>query len=56
MDEFRQFREDGWPLCPQCGEDELFSLLRWDGGPKPELAKFVEAGMECYRCHWRNQK
>jgi hypothetical protein len=24
---FREFRRDGWPLCPRCGEDELGSRL-----------------------------
>lgn len=22
--EFTEFREDGWPLCPMCGQDELY--------------------------------
>jgi hypothetical protein len=34
-------REDGWPLCPQCGEDELYSLA-----DPPSVGTF--AG--CYRC------
>lgn len=23
-------RADGWPLCPSCGEDELWSPLVWE--------------------------
>ena len=46
-------RDDGWPLCPACGQDELYSLLHWNGqGPKPPLEKWLAAGMRCYACGW----
>jgi hypothetical protein len=38
------YRADGWPLCPGCGEDELYSLA--------EHAS-VETIVACYRCSWR---
>lgn len=38
-------RSDGWPLCPGCGEDELFSLAF----PLPLPTDIVG----CYRCGWR---
>ena len=34
-----EFREDGWPLCPQCGEDELFRFRDTDP-------------LKCYYCKW----
>jgi hypothetical protein len=36
-----QTRPDGWPLCPTCGEDELYSLAIQ---PTPETI------VGCYRC------
>lgn len=44
-------RADGWPLCPQCGEDELWSPLLWDG-TAPPIAAFEAAGLRCYSCGW----
>ena len=26
----QKYRDDGWPLCPQCGEDELWSRTGTD--------------------------
>lgn len=37
-------RADGWPLCPQCGDDELFSSAI----PATEA---TIAG--CYACNWK---
>lgn len=40
-DAYRERRPDGWPLCPRCGEDELWS---------PDS---TEAGIQnCLACHW----
>lgn len=36
-----EFRENGWPLCPSCGEDELYSLA------DPAT---IETICGCYRC------
>jgi len=38
------FREDGWPMCPQCGEDELYSL---------DMPATVASIVGCYACRWR---
>jgi hypothetical protein len=38
------WRKDGWPLCPKCGEDELFSQQH-PARPTDALA--------CYRCDWQ---
>lgn len=46
-------RTDGWPLCPHCGEDELWSPLLWDGDEKPPLQDFIDAGLSCYYCGWK---
>jgi hypothetical protein len=48
-----EYRADGWPLCPHCGEDELWSQLHWDGlTDRPPLAAWLAAGLRCYRCNW----
>lgn len=48
-----QRRTDGWPLCPHCGQDELWSPLVWDGiGERPTLGAYAAAGLRCYYCHW----
>lgn len=44
-------RPDGWPLCPDCGEDELACLAT----PEPPeyewpLARYLEHELFCYRC------
>lgn len=50
-----EYREDGWPLCPTCGADELWSSLQWDGeGERPPLEDYIKAGLTCYLCHWTN--
>ena len=56
------YRADGWPLCPQCGDDELWS--RVPGSPKalqlepgsPDLldACFREI-FSCYLCNWNGR-
>lgn len=51
---FTEFRKDGWPLCPQCGEDELAStlLLSYKDGPVPTLPECLADEFLCYACHW----
>jgi hypothetical protein len=50
---YREFRPDGWPFCPCCGEDELYSLLDWDGeGEQSALQQYLDAEMRCYWCDW----
>jgi len=44
-------RPDGWPLCPECGEDELGCMST----PQPPdyewtLTKYLEHELFCYRC------
>lgn len=38
-------REDGWPLCPGCGDDELYSL------EMPVATEDTIIG--CYACGWK---
>lgn len=45
--EFVESRPDGWPLCPGCGEDEL-----WSAETYPSRLRI--AG--CYACPWRPGK
>ena len=43
VNELYSYRPDGWPLCPQCGEDELYSIA-----PLPSPADFLR----CLNCNW----
>lgn len=55
---YTHFRADGWPLCPQCDEDELYShlMLVWDGtGERPSVEECLHKGMTCYLCHWSSE-
>lgn len=55
---YKEFRADGWPLCPQCEEDELYSLkmMVYVGkGEKPTLADCLSGEMRCYRCNWSSK-
>lgn len=40
---FTVFRADGWPYCPQCENDELYSLA------DPPSANAIYG---CYACGW----
>jgi hypothetical protein len=50
-DLFRR-RPDGWPFCPSCGEDELYSLFLplTPEDHKPE--NYFNDELRCYRCEW----
>jgi hypothetical protein len=49
-------RADGWPFCPRCGEDELWSGLAWDGkGERPSMKAYIMAGLTCYKCNWKSE-
>lgn len=41
---YERFKPDGWPLCPGCDEDELWSA---------EIPATVETIVSCLRCGWR---
>jgi hypothetical protein len=50
---FYKTRADGWPLCPVCGDDELWSHLNWNGmGERPPLEAYIDAGLTCYACNY----
>lgn len=51
---FNEYRKDGWPLCPRCEEDELYSflMLGWTKPEPPSVAECIATGMMCYRCSW----
>jgi C4-type Zn-finger protein len=46
-----EHRADGWPLCPACGENEV-----WSATPAsvPPFATVLPAGLGCYACNWRS--
>jgi predicted RNA-binding Zn-ribbon protein involved in translation (DUF1610 family) len=41
---YKRYRADGWPYCPQCDEDEL-----WSNG----MPACVETIVGCYSCGWQ---
>lgn len=41
---YTRHRADGWPLCPQCGDDELWSS---------ENEAMIETIVSCLGCGWR---
>lgn len=54
---YTEHRADGWPLCPYCGEDELWSGFMWDGSdPKPPMQSWIDHGLRCYRCGWDSER
>ncbi len=54
---FWKTRADGWPLCPCCEEDELFSQLHWNGkGERPPMQAWIDAGLRCYQCGWDSER
>ena len=59
---YKEFRADGWPLCPCCGGDELYSMamMKYAGqglrGEKPTLQKCLDGEMHCYECDWTSEK
>lgn len=44
-----EYRADGWPLCPECGEDELYSIRSFDEPPD------ASHPMRCYVCSFEGQ-
>ena len=52
---FSEFRDDGWPLCPNCGEDELYCPYGTDFFMHYkrviEVQEAIDLGLACYRCH-----
>lgn len=42
--QYKRFRDDGWPYCPQCDEDELWSSA---------LYASIHTIVGCYRCDFR---
>jgi predicted RNA-binding Zn-ribbon protein involved in translation (DUF1610 family) len=41
---YREFRKDGWPLCPGCGDDELWSNA---------VPASIETIVGCLNCGWK---
>lgn len=50
---FAEFRADGWPNCPRCGQDELHNSPIWTGMERPPLTAFIAQGLTCYQCNWK---
>lgn len=46
-----EVNRNGFPCCPVCEEDELYSLYLGDtDGKKSNLEVFLRAGLSCYKC------
>lgn len=60
--QFKKFREDGWPYCPSCGENELLSRYTpdrraVDDGPEDAILKlYLTNGVRCYLCGWHSKE
>lgn len=44
------FRKDGWPMCPKCGEDEL-----WTSANSNKLEDHFAREFRCYYCSWHGE-
>lgn len=61
---FKEFRSDGWPYCPRCEEDELYSVyLMTSHGIEREIrgevifmTELLKYPFRCYACNWRNDE
>lgn len=51
---YKYFRKDGWPLCPGCGQDELYADYTYleDAMKRPTIENI--AG--CYACDFKPNK
>lgn len=48
------FRDDGWPICPSCGEDEIYSLdSKVTNGKGLDLVLSLQVYIGCYNCTFR---
>lgn len=59
--QYKEFRKDGWPFCPNCKEDELYSQFSsWRNGvevsPIPTMDDLINHGLRCYRCWWQSSE
>lgn len=45
---FREFRKDGWPLCPRCEEDELWSSVAIAATRTVTLEECWNGDFTCY--------
>jgi hypothetical protein len=64
LNSFKEFRKDGWPFCPRCEEDELYSVYlntsqgmnRQKNGEQIPVEELLKYPFRCYRCNWRNDE
>ena len=52
---FKEYRRDGWPYCPRCEQDELYTLLNANNNSHPNgvtIQERIDAGVKCYYCDW----
>jgi|PersoiStandDraft_1058852.scaffolds.fasta_scaffold264524_1 hypothetical protein len=51
-----EFRKDGWPLCPTCGDDEVETGLPFHEGADYTLEDYLKGPLNCIACGWTNSK
>ena len=51
---FTEFRKDGWPLCPRCEEDELWSSIAISAQRAVTLEECWAGDFTCYYCNWKS--
>lgn len=62
QNDFTEHRKDGWPLCPRCGDDELYSVflmsmnahIRQEKGEEIKMDEILRHPFGCYNCGWSN--
>lgn len=60
--QFKERRPDGWPLCPQCEEDELYSRYsptcrEIEAGTNDAILRlYLACGVKCYFCGWESKE
>jgi hypothetical protein len=56
---FKAYNKFGWPLCPKCGEDRLFSFLMslWNAERRePSLQEYLTNQFGCASCQWLEEE
>jgi len=47
------YRRDGFPLCPRCEEDEVYSMVAIRATEPITLEAAFKEEFRCYRCSWQ---
>ena len=57
---YYEFKKDGWPFCPFCGDDELWCpdsvKFQKDNQRPPTVEECIKMGLACYHCGWSSER